>query len=136
MEELKHSVKWEGKATFSDQFITEEQYNTFFDTEQISYDLVLNTLKVCHDSPMELTVDYLNTLSRKEAINKVTYGNKWMASQRYENFPNIRFSIKVIMDNQEYDYYNLPYQVRQYIATQIIEKDVFSGSFNIVNKRH
>lgn len=126
-EVINHYISWNGKVTFSDESITEEQYKQFFEAELISYALVQATLKTCKGSDLELTVDYLKPAVRNEVINNVAYGNGWLRSPSYHNLPNFHATMKVQLDGEEVNYYQLPYPIRKHIAKEIVEEDHFTG---------
>lgn len=127
-------IEWQGKATLTDTVITEDQYNKYFDKELLSYSIVQSTLKVCHGTNMELTVDYLKPVGRNEIINAIAYGDKWIGSPNLHDLPHFRFHSDIKVDGKPAEFYSLPYSVRKYIATLVVEKDEFYGAFNVIQK--
>lgn len=125
------TITWNGKITIKDASITEKQYQKYFDSEAISYNLVQSTLGVCHDTDLELTADYFNFNGRSELINSLSYGKAWRRNSCYDDMPHCRIHLECTLDGQAIKFYSLPFEIRNYIIKSIINESEFIGQINV-----
>lgn len=125
------TIEWNGKITIKDSSITEKQYQKYFDSNAITYNLVQSTLAVCHDSNLELTADYFNFNGRSELINSLSYGKAWRRNSCYDDMPHCRIQLDCFMDGQKIKFYSLPFEIRNYIIKSIINESEFIGKVNV-----
>lgn len=128
---MQKNISWKGKVVFTVNGIDETQYNTYFDTSAISFSIANKTLAFYVGTPCALPVDFLNSLGRTEAINRVSYGDKWLSQKSYANLPSFRQTILCESNGEKIDYFTLPYTIRRYIAEKIINDGDTQGLIKI-----
>lgn len=124
-------ISWDGKVVFTANTLTKKQYMAYFDTNIITYSIASKTMEFYCGTVCALPVDCMNAIGRTEAINRVSYGDKWLGKKSYKDLPSFTSLILVKEDDKPIEYASLPYKIKRFIAEKIINDSQLQGQLTI-----